>query len=335
MTSNDAPISHSLRDAKLPVGSSPSNNMMGQALTSDRVLRSSTKPNNKRALGQQLTSVRQQKRRRNIDILEGEAGENGIVVGGILKVKAKHKDLIQAFLIRDDGTDLVIPHEVFLRVLDSLYEKGDVATLVCLGLARKAFWCYKKRQHHRDYSKLSPLNKIALAPRLKRWMGLDYRVASKRTLSVDVENQCNVMYLSREVYGKRGSEEETAMTGRYYSRNCLRIPQPRGRGYPFYRTLVSPFHEGVEWNERALNHILELAKLWRHGSGDRWDEALDDFWTNYFSSPFKDWVGDYSEGDEPNDGGHYELFAAKQKFEAYEEQFMDGYRLWEEEDEEC
>ena len=228
----------------------------------------------------------------------------------------------------------MIPHEVFLRVLDLLYEKGDVATLVCLGLARKAFWCYKKRQHHRDYSKLSPLNKIALAPRLKRWMGLDYRVASKRTLSVDVENQCNVMYLSREVYGKRGSEEETAMTGRYYSRNCLRIPQPRGRGYPFYRTLVSPFHEGVEWNERALNHILELAKLWRHGSGDRWDEALDDFWTNYFSSPFKDWVGDYSEGDEPNDGGHYELFAAKQKFEAYEEQFMDGYRLWEEEDEE-
>ncbi|KAM3155960.1 hypothetical protein ABEW05_003520 [Botrytis cinerea] len=289
MTSNDTSISHSLQDAKLPVGSSPSNNMMGQALTSDRVLRSSTKPNNKRALGQQLTSDRQQKRR--------------------------------PFLIRDDGTDLVIPHEVFLRVLDLLYEKGDVATLVCLGLARKAFWCYKKRQHHRDYSKLSPLNKIALAPRLKRWMGLDYRVASKRTLSV--ENQCNVMYLSREVYGKRGSEEETAMTGRYYSRNCLRIPQPRGRGYPFYRTLVSPFHEGVEWNERALNHILEMAKLWRHGSGDRWDEALDDFWTNYFSSPFKDWVGDYSEGDEPNDGGHYELFAAKQKFEAYEEQFMD------------
>lgn len=74
--------------------------MMGQALTSDRVLRSSTKPNNKRALGQQLSSDRQQKRRRNIPILEGEAGENGIVVGGILKVKAKHKDLIQGKLPR-------------------------------------------------------------------------------------------------------------------------------------------------------------------------------------------------------------------------------------------
>ena len=74
--------------------------MMGQALTSDRVLRSSTKPNNKRALGQQLTSDRQQQRRRRLPILEGGAWENGSGVGGILKVKAKHKDLIQGKLPR-------------------------------------------------------------------------------------------------------------------------------------------------------------------------------------------------------------------------------------------
>ncbi|TGO73040.1 hypothetical protein BELL_0397g00140 [Botrytis elliptica] len=333
MTSNNISNSHYLQDLELPVGSAPSNNMMSQALTSGRVLRSATKSNNKRALDQQIASARQQKRRRNIPVLEGEAGEDGVVVGGVLKVKAKHRDLAQAFLIRDDGTDLVIPHEVFLRVLNLLYEKNDIATLICLGLTRKAFWCYKKRQHHRNYSKLSALTKIKLAPRLNKWMGLNYRIASKKTLSLAVGNQCNVMYLSRQVYGKRGSDEETAMTGRYYSRINLQIPQPGGRGYPLYRTLVSPFGEGVEWNERALNDILQRAKLWRYGSGVRWEEALDGFWTDYFSSPFKDWVGDYTEEESPNDGGQYELFAAKQKLEAYEEQFLEGYKLWEDEDE--
>ncbi|KAF7957100.1 hypothetical protein EAE96_004420 [Botrytis aclada] len=333
MASNNLSLSHSLHDAELPVDSAPSDNTMSQALTSGRVLRSATKPNKRRALDQQVASARQQKRQRNIPILEGEAGEDGVVVGGVLKVKANHRDLEQAFLIRDDGTDLVIPHEVFLRVLNLLYEKDDIATLICLGLARKAFWCYKQRQHHRNYSKLSPLTKIKLAPRLKEWMGFSYRIASRKTLSIAVGYQCNVMYLSRRVYGKRGSDEETAMTGRYYSRVSLRIPQPGNRGHPLYRTLVSPFGEGVEWNEKALYEILQLAKLWRQGSGLRWDGALDYFWTNYFSTPFKDWVADYTE-DEENDGGQYELFAAKQKIEAYEEQFLEGYRLWEEEDDE-
>ncbi|KAF5874063.1 uncharacterized protein Bfra_004069 [Botrytis fragariae] len=334
MTSNNISNSHSLQDAELPIGSAPSNDMMSQVLTSGRVLRSATKPSNKRALDQRVASARQQKRRRNIPALEGEAGEDGVIVGGVLKVKERHRDLAQALIIRDDGTDLVIPHEVFLRVLNLLYEKDDIATLICLGLARKAFWCYKKRQHHRNYSKLSPLTKIALAPRLNKWMGLSYRIASKKTLSLAVGYQCNVMYLSRQVYGKRDSDEETTLTGRYCSRISLQIPQPGGRGYPLYRTLVSPFGEGVEWNERALNDILQRAKLWRQGSGVRWDEALDYFWTNYFSSPFKDWVGDYTEDESPNDGGQYELFAAKQKLEAYEEQFLEGYRLWEEEDDE-
>ncbi|KAF7901491.1 hypothetical protein EAF00_003712 [Botryotinia globosa] len=333
MTSNNTSISHSLQNVELPVSSAPSDDMMGQALTSGRVLRSATKPINKRAFGQQVASARQQKRRRTIPVLEGEAGEDGVVVGGVLKVKAKHRNLAQAFLIRDDGTDLVIPHEVFLHVLDLLHKKGDIATLICLGLARKAFWCHKERQHHRDYSELSALTKMKLAPRLNKWMGLKYRIASKKTLSFAVRNECNVMYLSREVYGKRGSDEEIAMTGRYYSRISLQIPQPGGRGYPLYRTLVSPFGEGVEWNEKALYEIMQLAKLWRRGSGVRWDEALDSFWTNYFSSPFKDWVGDYTEDESPNDGDHYELFAAKQKLEAWEEQFLDGDKLWEEEEE--
>ncbi|KAF7884146.1 uncharacterized protein EAF01_011569 [Botrytis porri] len=332
MTSNNTSSSHPLQDAELPTGSAPSNNMMSQALSSGWVLRSDTKPNNKRALDLQVASAKQQKRRCNIPVLEGEAGEDGVVVGGILKVKAKHRDLAQAFLIRDDGTDLVIPHEVFLRVLDVLYKKDDIATLICLGLARKVFWCYKKRQHHRNYSKLSPLTKITLAPRLHEWMGLSYRIASKRTLSLAARNQCNVMYLSRQVYGKRGSDEETAMTGRYHTRINLQIPQPGVRGWPLYRTLVSPFGEGVEWYERALNDILQRAKLWRQGSGVRWDEALDHFWSSYFSDPFKEWVGDYTEEGEHTDGGQYELFAAKQKFEAWEEQFLEGYRLWEEED---
>ncbi|TGO35315.1 hypothetical protein BHYA_0162g00030 [Botrytis hyacinthi] len=273
MTSNNTSISNSLQEVELPVSSAPSNDMMSQALTSGRVLRSITKPSNKRAFDQQVASARQQKRRRNIPILEGEAGEDGVVVGGVLKVKVKHRDLTQA------------------------------------------------------------LTKMKLAPRLNKWMGLNYRIASKKTLSFAVRNECNVMYLSRQVYGKRGSDEEIAMTGRYYSRISLQIPQPGGRVYPLYRTLVSPFGEGVEWNEKALYEILQLAKFWRRGSGVRWDEALDSFWINYFSSPFKDWVGDYTEDESPNDGDHYELFAAKQKLEAWEEQFLDGYKLWEEEDE--
>ncbi|KAJ8060828.1 hypothetical protein OCU04_009912 [Sclerotinia nivalis] len=206
----------------------------------------------KRALDLEGTSVPRQKRLRSIPVAEGEAGEDGVVVGGILKVKLRHRNLAQAFLTREDGTNLVIPHEVFLQLLKVLHEKDDIATLICLSVVRKAFWDFRKSQLHRNFSELSADTKLTLAPRLSKWMGSNYRMASRKTLAVAAERQCNVMYLSRDIYGEEDSDEEAAMVSRYNTRYYLQIPEPRKRGPTAYRTLASPFDEGVEWNRSVL-----------------------------------------------------------------------------------
>lgn len=220
---------------------------------------------------------------------------------------------------------MVIPHEIFLQILEIFHKRSDLVNLICLSLVRKPFWKFTKQQLHKPkFLDLSIDIKKQLAPRLRRWMGSDFRQAGPKTLAIASDTRCNVMFVSREEYGAQGSAEEAAMRKRYDDCASLQIPQPVKGGEAKYFRLHSPFGQGVEWRDSSIFEILRKMRGWKRGSGNAWNNTVLDFWTAYSFSGFKTWVEDTSREEEDEDFEYHEVLTAKQTLQELEENFLNS-----------
>ncbi|KAJ8060827.1 hypothetical protein OCU04_009911 [Sclerotinia nivalis] len=249
--------------------------------------------------------------------LTGDSGRDGIVEGGILKIDSKQAT--KMFITKSNKSQFAIPIEVFNEVLQITQERGDIATLICLGLTNKDLWGYafnKKLITDETASNLPSSVKKTLASCLVQWMGPQYRPAGNAMLSFGEDHACNIMFLPRSFYGTtRDNEEETGLVARYKDVDRTYIPRRVEGGEAIYSRLPAPIGLGGEWYEYALNVIIEEAREWERDGDKDWVDCLDEFWLDYEWSELKKWVdSDYHEAEDSEDGHcgeHYELMRMK------------------------
>ncbi|KAF7863016.1 hypothetical protein EAF04_007099 [Stromatinia cepivora] len=268
--------------------------------------------------------------------LPGDGEKDGIVEGGILKIDSTQA--IKMFITKSNESQFVIPIEVFNEVLRVTQERGDITTLICLGLTNKDLWGYAFNQHlitGETASNLPSSVKKTLASLLVQWMGPQYRPAGSAMLSFGENHACNLMFLPRGFYGDKrdnkeeigmfrprsfyettgDNEEETGLVARYNDVDRVYIPRRVEGGEAIYTRLPDPIGIGQEWYEYALNAVIEEAREWERDGDEDWFGCLDEFLFDYEGSELKKWVdSDYHEAEDNEDGHygeHYELMRMK------------------------